>query len=72
MKELLRTNNAVLLSWIEALLADARIVSIVLDQHTAVLEGSIAAIQRRLMVDDDDFAAATRLLEAARQEHPDV
>ncbi len=72
MRELFRTNNPVLLSWIEALLSDARIASIVLDQHTSVIEGSIGAIQRRLMVDDEDYAAACRLLEAARREHQDV
>ncbi len=72
MKELLRTNNPVLLSWIEALLADSRIGSVVLDQHTSIIEGSIGAIQRRLMVDDDDYPAARRLLDAARSEHRDV
>jgi hypothetical protein len=72
MKELLRTNNAVLLSWIEALLADARIESVVLDQHTSIIEGSIGAIQRRLMVADDDYAAASRLLDAARRDNIDV
>jgi hypothetical protein len=71
-KELLRTNNPVLLSWIEALLADSRIGSVVLDQHTSIIEGSIGAIQRRLMVDDDDYPAARRLLDAARSEHRDV
>lgn len=71
MKELLRTNNAVLLSWAEALLVDSGIASVVLDQHTSILEGSIGAIPRRLMVDDEDYAAARRLLDAARREHGD-
>jgi hypothetical protein len=65
MKELLRTNDPVLLSWIEALLADSRIVSIRLDAHTAAIEGSISAVQRRLMVDDRDYPAARQLLQAA-------
>lgn len=69
MRELFRTNNPVLLSWIEALLSDARIESIVLDQHTSIIEGSIGAIQRRMMVDDADYPAACRLLDASRQEH---
>ncbi len=72
MKELFRTNNPVLLSWVEALLNDARIESVVLDQYTSVIEGSIGAIQRRLMVDDDDYGAAHRLFEASRREFPDV
>lgn len=62
MKELLRTNNPVELSFLQALLADAGIESLVLDQHTSILEGSIGAIPRRLVVDDEDFAAARRVL----------
>ena len=67
MKEVLRTNDAVLLSWSQAVLADCGIDAIVLDAHTAVLEGSISAIQRRLVVADEDHAAALRQLETARR-----
>jgi len=66
-KELLRTNDAVLLSWADAVLTGAGIDAIVLDAHTSILEGSIAAIQRRLMVADDDHAAAQALLDEARK-----
>jgi hypothetical protein len=69
-KEVLRTNDAVLLSWAQAVLADCGIDAVVLDTHTSILEGSIAAIQRRLMVADEDHAAALRQLEAARRELP--
>jgi hypothetical protein len=62
MKELLRTNDPVFLSFIVALLKDERIEAIELDMHTAVLEGSISAIQRRLMVADDDYDDACRVL----------
>ena len=65
MKELLRTNDLVRLSWIEALLADAGIDCLVLDQHTSLVEGSIAAIQRRLMVDDRDHTRARTLIAEA-------
>ena len=58
MKELLRTNNVVRLSWLQALLADAGIGSVVLDQHTSLVEGSIGAIPRRLMVAERDHARA--------------
>jgi hypothetical protein len=64
-KELLRSNDPVLLSWVDALLAAADIEAVTLDIHTSVLEGSISAIPRRLMVDDDDFATARRLLSDA-------
>ena len=62
MRELIRTNDPVRLSWLTALLADADIEAIVLDQHTSAIEGSILAIPRRLMVDDDDWPRAHRLL----------
>ena len=62
MKELLRTNDAVELSWIGALLADARIETLVLDTHASIVEGSIGAIPRRVMVADEDYAAARRVL----------
>jgi hypothetical protein len=65
MKELLRTNDTVRLSWAEALLASAGIAAIVLDTHTSIIEGSIGAIPRRLMVDERDHARALRLLAAA-------
>ncbi|MBI3708304.1 MAG: DUF2007 domain-containing protein [Proteobacteria bacterium] len=66
MKELLRTNDAVLLSWADALLSDAGVEAIVLDTHTSILEGSISAIPRRLMVADEDYEAARRLFDSAR------
>jgi hypothetical protein len=58
MKELLRTNNAVRLSWVQALLNDSGIDSLVLDHYTSLMEGNIGAIPRRLMVSDRDFARA--------------
>jgi hypothetical protein len=68
MKELLRTNNVVRLSWVQALLRDAGIESLVLDQHTSLVEGSIGAIQRRLMVLERDFVRARALVAAADED----
>ena len=65
MKELLRTNDMVEISWVRALLADAGIEVLVLDSHTSVVEGSIGAIPRRLMVADEDHAAAQRMVAEA-------
>ncbi len=62
MKELLRTNDTVLLSWVKALLADENIGTVELDTHMSILEGSASAIPRRLMVEDDDYARARRIL----------
>lgn len=65
MKELLRTNNIVRLSWLQALLTDAGIGSVVLDQHTSLIEGSIGAIPRRLMVAERDHPRARSLVAEA-------
>ena len=65
MKELLRTNDNVLLSYAGALLRDAGIAVVQLDTHTSVLEGSIGAIPRRLMVPDEDHAQAKALIDQA-------
>ena len=62
MKELLRTNDPVLLTWLAALLRDQGVESVVFDTHTSVLEGSANAIPRRMMVIDDDYDAARRIL----------
>ncbi len=68
MKELLRTNDVVKLSWIQALLADAGITVILLDVHTSIIEGSVGAIPRRIAVSDEDYGRARRVLEAAGEE----
>lgn len=65
MKELVRTNDSVRLSWLQALLASVGIEAVVLDAHTSIIEGSIGAIPRRLMVDDADHARARDVLEEA-------
>jgi len=64
-KELIRTTDPVLISWLTALLADAGIDAVVLDTHTSIVEGSLLAIPRRLMVDDDDHATACRVMREA-------
>jgi hypothetical protein len=68
MKELTRTNDAVRLSWLQALLQEAGIAALVLDNHTSIVEGSIGAIPRRVMVDDADHFRATALLAAAERD----
>jgi hypothetical protein len=62
---ILRSNDPVALAFAQALLADSQIGCILLDQHTAALEGSIGAIPRRLCVADEDAAVARELLSAA-------
>lgn len=65
LRELVRTNDAVLVSAIEALLKSANIAHLIADQNISVLEGSIGIFPRRILVDEGEFAAARRLLEEA-------
>jgi hypothetical protein len=65
MKEILRTNDVVLLSWVQSLLRDARIGCWVLDGHTSVLEGSLGILPRRLVVAEEDADTARSVLIAA-------
>ena len=68
MQEVLRTNDVVKISWIQALLADAGIEAVVLDAHTSILEGSIGAIPRRICVADEDVGRARAVLADAGEE----
>lgn len=68
MKELLRTNDVVLLSFLETRLRQAGIDPIVLDTNASIVEGSIGILPRRLMVIDEDFEPARRVVEAAKRE----
>jgi hypothetical protein len=65
MMELTRSNDVVFLSWLRAFLADAGIETMVLDGHTSIVEGSIGAIPRRLMVPDRDHERAKAMLDEA-------
>lgn len=65
MRELLRTNDMVLVSFIEAILKEHHITCIVLDTHMSVVEGSLGILPRRIMVDADDLLQGRRVLEEA-------
>ena len=71
MKELLRSNDIVRLSWLTALLSDAGIEVVILDNHMSVLDGSVMAIPRRMMVATDDHRRARRVLTEAGESLPD-
>jgi len=62
MRELLRSTDPVLISFVVSMLASEGIDAVVLDMHTSILEGSIGAIPRRIMVKEGDDARARRLL----------
>lgn len=61
----IKTNNPVTINFAEAVLKDATIDYFVADTHASVLEGSIGAIPRRVMVLQDDEQAARRALSLA-------
>lgn len=65
MVEIMRTNDIVLLSAVEALLTSASIEFMIADQHMASLEGSVGFLPRRLLVASDRATQARRLLRDA-------
>lgn len=65
MIELLRTNDLVLISLIEAILSERGIGYMVADQHMSAIEGSTGFMRRRVMVLADEVQLARRLLEEA-------
>ena len=69
MREIVRTNDAVLITAIEALLKGAGIRHMVLDQNMSVLDGSLGMLPRRIVVDEDYVAQARRLLTDAGLGH---
>jgi hypothetical protein len=62
MAELVRTNDLGLISFVEGLLTDSEIPFHVADRNMSVLDGSILAIQMRVLVPDDRVAEARELL----------
>jgi hypothetical protein len=73
--EIVRTNDAVLVSAIEALLKAAYIPHVVFDQNMSVLEGSIGILPRRILVNECCVQDAREMLEEAGLGHelrPDV
>jgi hypothetical protein len=62
MKELLRTNDVVYLSYVRHILNEAEIGFVVLDEYVSAVEGSINAIPRRVMVDESDIELARKLI----------
>ncbi|WP_276118976.1 putative signal transducing protein [Pararhizobium qamdonense] len=62
MKELIRTNDAVVLSFAESLMKDAGIGCFIADQGMSILEGSLGLLPRRFLVSEDDEEEARQLL----------
>lgn len=65
LKEVLRTNDPALISFIEATLEGAGIPVVILDANTSIIEGSVGAIRRRIVVGDEYLATARAALDKA-------
>jgi hypothetical protein len=59
------TNCPVRLSFLQALLRDGGVETVLLDGFVSAVEGSIGAIPRRLAVADEDERQALRVLREA-------
>jgi hypothetical protein len=62
MKELIRTNDAVVLSFAESLMKEAGIAYFIADQGMSILEGSLGLLPRRFLVDGDEADEARQIL----------
>lgn len=62
MIELVRTNDAVVISFVEALMRDAGIACMVADQNMSVLDGSLGILPKRVLVDSEQADEARRIL----------
>ena len=62
MHDLIRTNDPVLVSFVESLMRDAGIGCMVADSGMSILEGSVGVIPRRILVDSDLAQQARRII----------
>jgi Putative prokaryotic signal transducing protein len=69
LRELVRTNDIVLVSAVGALLDGANIHHLVLDQNMSIIEGSLGVLPRRILVHEDDHREARQVLVDAGLAH---
>lgn len=65
MIELIRTNDAVLLSFAQSLMKEAGIHCLIADEGMSILEGSLGMLPRRFLVEIDRETEARRILKDA-------
>jgi hypothetical protein len=65
MKELLRTTDIVLLTYVNSLLNDACVPVLIADSHVSSVEGSIGAFPRRVLVAAEDWDESISVLTSA-------
>jgi Putative prokaryotic signal transducing protein len=62
MREIIRSNDPILLNFAQVLLRDAGVDAVLMDQNMSVMEGSIGILQRRLMVPAGDIEQARQIM----------
>ena len=65
MRDLVTSNDPVLLNFVEVLLQDAGIGVAVFDGNMSAVQGALGAVQKRLVVPEESLAQARRLLDDA-------
>ncbi len=65
MRDIIRSNDPVLMSFVAVLLRDAGLTAILADQNMSVLEGSVGILPQRMLVAVDDWEQAARVLREA-------
>jgi hypothetical protein len=63
MKELIRTNDLILITKIQSILNNAGIQYKIFDSHASIIQGSINAIQKRIVVFGNDFKQSQKLIQ---------
>ncbi len=69
MIELIRTNDAVIISFVESLMRDAGIGFVTADQNMSVMDGSLGILPRRILVESDRADEARRIVSDAGIAH---
>lgn len=67
MKLILKSNDFVLISWVKNILDSNSIKFYTLDEEMSVMEGNITAIPVRIMVEDNDFVKAKKILDIEKK-----
>jgi hypothetical protein len=62
MKDLIRTNNPALISYVEALLKQLDVTYFIADQAISSAEGSIGMFPKRILVSSEHLAKARQLM----------
>lgn len=62
MEELMRTNDPVLVSFVKSLLEQSGCQVLVADENMSIMEGSIGAFPRRILVAEQDYEESRKIL----------